>query len=204
MLVALTGIAWAVTQWAPFSLLGEAIHSEPATGSCDGDETIRLADARSGANNDGYALANTEGEDCEVEDEDEEQQLVQSEMNGFSQAQHRGHDLSAKAGIILGLHNICVVIPQFLVTGMSSIIFALFDPDKSAIHRGKAPNAPAPVNPLNGTVSTVDVNEFFTRTEEVGDGASGGSVGLIFKISGISSTIAFILALRLARNLRRR
>lgn len=64
---------------------------------------------------------------------------------------------------------------------MSSIIFALLDPDKSAIHRGKAPNAPAPVNPGNGTVSTVDVNEFFTRAEGVGDGASGGSVGLIFK-----------------------
>jgi len=46
-------------------------------------------------------LANTEGDDREADDEDEEQRLVQSEMNGFSQTQHRAHDLSAKAGIIL-------------------------------------------------------------------------------------------------------
>ena len=72
------------------------------------------------------------------------------------------------------------MIPQFLVTGMSSIIFALFDPDKSAIHRGKAPNAPTPVHPVNGTASAAD-NEFFARAEGAGDGASGGSVGLIFK-----------------------
>ena len=80
-----------------------------------------------------------------------------------------------------GLHNICVVIPQFLVTGMSSIIFAVLDPDKSAIHRGKAPNAPVPVPPANGTVSATDVNEFFVRAEGVADGASGGTIGLIFK-----------------------
>jgi len=70
------------------------------------------------------------------------------------------------------------VIPQFLVTGISSIVFALVDPSKSAIHRGKAPNAPAPVPPVNGTVSAV---ELFSRAEGLADGASGGSVGLIFK-----------------------
>jgi len=64
---------------------------------------------------------------------------------------------------------------------MSSIIFALFDPDKSAIHRGKGPNAPVPVLPANGTVSAADVNELFARAGGVADGASGGSTGLIFK-----------------------
>jgi len=82
---------------------------------------------------------------------------------------------------VQGLHNICVVIPGFLVTGMSSIIFALVDPGKSAIHRGKAPNAPAPVPPVNGTVLAADINELFARAEEVADEASGGSIGLIFK-----------------------
>jgi len=46
-------------------------------------------------------LANTEGDDGEVDDEDEEQRIVQSEMDGVPQVQYRGHDLSAKAGIIL-------------------------------------------------------------------------------------------------------
>jgi len=64
---------------------------------------------------------------------------------------------------------------------MSSIIFALFDPDKSAIHRGKAPNAPAPVPPGNGTVPAAEVNKLLARAEGVAAGASGGSIGLIFK-----------------------
>jgi hypothetical protein len=81
--------------------LGEAIHSEPATDSYGGGETIQLADARSGVNNNGYVLANTEGDDREVDDGDEEERLVQSEMDGLSQTYHRPHDLSAKAGIIL-------------------------------------------------------------------------------------------------------
>ena len=83
--------------------------------------------------------------------------------------------------LVQGLHNICVVIPQFLVTGMSSIIFALLDPDKSVIHHGKTPNAPVPVPPANGTTSAVDVNEFLSRAEGVVGKASGGSISLIFK-----------------------
>lgn len=64
---------------------------------------------------------------------------------------------------------------------MSSIIFAVIDPEKSAIHRGKAPNGPVPVPPANSTVSVTDVHELFARAEGVADGGSGGSIGLIFK-----------------------
>ena len=73
------------------------------------------------------------------------------------------------------------MIPQFLVTAMSSIIFAVLDPDKSVIHHGKIPNAPVPVPPANGTISVADVNEFLSRAEGAVGIASGGSIGLIFK-----------------------
>ena len=145
-------------------------------------------------------LANTEGDDREVDDEDEEQRLIQSEMDGDPHMRHSVNDLSSKAGIILvrpsgsfavawlirlflekGLHNICIVIPQFLVTGMASIIFALFDPDKSAIHRGKAQDIPVPVPPANGTIPGAVADMRFARAEGVSDGASGGSIGLLFK-----------------------
>jgi hypothetical protein len=46
-------------------------------------------------------LANTDGDEGEVDEEDEEQQLVQSEVEGPSPTQHRANDLSAKAGAIL-------------------------------------------------------------------------------------------------------
>ena len=38
--------------------------------------------------------------------------------------------LAAKAGIIIGIHNIFIVIPQFIMTGLASITFALLDPTK--------------------------------------------------------------------------
>jgi len=57
-----------------------------------------------------------EGDDREADDEDEEQRLVQSEMNGPSQIRHRAHDLSAKAGIILVCLSSSPTIPRANVT----------------------------------------------------------------------------------------
>ena len=143
---------------------------------------------------------NTEGDDCEIDDEDEEQRLIQSKMNGGSQVQHSVNNLGTQAGIILvchpdlllrlwltrlflgkGLHNICIVIQQFKVTGMSSVILALFDPDKSVVHHGKVQDAPIPVPTAGSAVPGVDPNMRFARPEGVGGGASGGSIGLLFK-----------------------
>jgi solute carrier family 45 protein 1/2/4 len=40
-------------------------------------------------------------------------------------------DTADKAGVILGIHNVFLVLPQFIVTFLSSIIFYLMEPDKS-------------------------------------------------------------------------
>jgi solute carrier family 45 protein 1/2/4 len=45
-----------------------------------------------------------------------------------------------------GIHNIFAVIPQFLITGIAAIIFAIFEPNKSILHSG---NALPPL--MNGT-----------------------------------------------------
>lgn len=45
-----------------------------------------------------------------------------------------------------GIHNVAVVVPQFLVTGLSSIIFAFFDDGVTGIHPG-AGHAGAGVGP---------------------------------------------------------
>ncbi|KDE07787.1 hypothetical protein MVLG_01886 [Microbotryum lychnidis-dioicae p1A1 Lamole] len=60
-----------------------------------------------------------------------------------------------QAGAILGIHNIYVVMPQFLVTALSSIIFALFAPHQPIIHHGGSTTHPIiPADP--GTVSPDD------------------------------------------------
>ena len=93
---------------------------------------------------------------------------------------------SSHAGTVLGLHNIAVVIPQFLVTAISSLIFAIMEPSSSGNqeHQG--------------------------NTGGAGDGGSGGTdtdaggknsdaLGIIFRLGGCCALVAGILAVRLVR-----
>ena len=41
-----------------------------------------------------------------------------------------------------GIHNVFVVIPQFLVTGLSAVIFAIFDPVQPPTHTISPPPKP--------------------------------------------------------------
>jgi solute carrier family 45 protein 1/2/4 len=111
--------------------------------------------------------------------------------------------LSAKAGIILGIHNIFIVVPQFLATGLSSIIFAIFDPDKPVLH-GHPGGAIPSVNATLPTAGTVTINGTvgLTGVEEQKNGPN--SVAIIFRLGGVSAAIAFVLCWRLARELRHR
>ncbi|RDX45599.1 MFS general substrate transporter [Lentinus brumalis] len=99
--------------------------------------------------------------------------------------------LAAKAGIILGIHNVFIVIPQFIMTGFASIIFALLDPSKSP--------SSGPELAVNGT--SVEV-EGARAAEALVSGGGPNSYGIVFKVGGLSATVAFVLTLRLARELR--
>jgi hypothetical protein len=48
-----------------------------------------------------------------------------------------------------GLHNIFVVIPQFLVSGLSAIMFAIFDPVQVPKAGAMSPPLPVPSSPAN-------------------------------------------------------
>ncbi|KAF5352299.1 hypothetical protein D9758_011927 [Tetrapyrgos nigripes] len=284
-LIIVTGFSWAVTSWAPFALLAEAILTEPAdsmSGGAGDRSSILLTDTRTrlstshrrstsggpghengnrniggsggaGVNvredsqifvpghssdsesdvesedgesarkegaerrkkfltlgstagvskvdlrpeirmfGDDYGDGDGEGEGDEEADEeatlvgnrrtrdrdrDEEEGSVDEEED--LGANHNGGGLSAKAGIILGISNIFIVIPQFIVTGISSVIFAIFDPDKTVVHR------------KSRDVSEDEIPKF------------SNSVAYIFRLGGVSAFIAFILCWRLARELRHR
>lgn len=84
-----------------------------------------------------------------------------------------------KAGVILGIHNVFVVLPQFVVTLMASIIFHIMEPGTgSAIP--KHPNA-IPIG--NGTVSEIDIDHVVRLVVREGglEGGSSDAVGLIFR-----------------------
>ncbi|PPQ68885.1 hypothetical protein CVT25_009008 [Psilocybe cyanescens] len=215
-IITVTGFSWAITQWAPFSLLAEAILTEPAAQSVDDAGSIRLADTRtqrrtSGDNEREMFLS---GNDSDEDDEEtlEERRHVLS--NSGAQLSHinlreSGHDdddndyeivrgpgqnqgrsgsgrstsgtLSGKAGVILGIHNIFIVIPQFLVAGFSTILFALFDPEKPVLPTHRAPVAPAPGAVINGTalLATNVTSALISRGGEImGDLLSREEVGV--------------------------
>lgn len=82
------------------------------------------------------------------------------------------------------------MIPQFLVTGLSSIIFAIFDPEKNVLPAHRGPTAPGPVNgTVPGNVVAENVTEAIRtlltiRDDESDVSNSGGqsnSVVYIFR-----------------------
>jgi hypothetical protein len=84
-----------------------------------------------------------------------------------------------KAGVILGIHNVFVVLPQFVVTLMASIIFHIMEPGTGGEALPvKHPNA-IPIG--NGTISELDEVVRLVIREGGMEGGSSDAVGLIFR-----------------------
>jgi solute carrier family 45 protein 1/2/4 len=181
--------------------------------------------------------------------------VPRQEANGRRAAtRSEGNTLSSKAGIILvrrisrlftdsatspiasklqGIHNIFVVIPQFLVTGFSAVLFALIDPQKPTLPGHHIPTAPHPGPATNITVVLKNVTDVVVRAPgeymlakrtESADTSHTNSVVYIFRyvlsgpespgislvekflcrIGGIAASIAFVLCWRLAKEIRHR
>ncbi|KIJ37094.1 hypothetical protein M422DRAFT_69504 [Sphaerobolus stellatus SS14] len=110
------------------------------------------------------------------------------------------------AGIILGIHNVFIVIPQFIITGLSSIIFAIMDPARSVLDSdGHHPALPGGVPGVsaNGTVANAMADGLQPRAEGEVTMRNVDSVAVIFRIGGLSAAVACVLAVRLGRELKR-
>ncbi|KAL5498014.1 hypothetical protein ACEPAH_2945 [Sanghuangporus vaninii] len=291
LLVTLVGFSWAITQWAPFSLLAEEILASSDEELFDDGEpiSIRLSDTRI----ERASLEPTSEEHEVVWDESHERQglmedaqhkprriSVEEVRNGqsslsesrtssfdghaadastnsdpraigvlgnglarqshadlhmdtpnggtfYSEVEHglveasrkRPGGLQAKSGIIIGIHNLFIVIPQFISTAFTSLIFALFDPAKS-VRPGHNPGLGIPAQgnetissstDASGRVGAAAVSDnvesalIYARdaSEEAATGGAN-SVAVVFRIGGIAAALAFILSLRLARELKKR
>ncbi|KAI0365167.1 MFS general substrate transporter [Pilatotrama ljubarskyi] len=256
----LTGFSWSITQWAPFSLLAEAILTEDGPGNEDAGSII-LHDTRTRRPSGDIALSGDEHERQFLvgEDEDEDEHPVRSrsleeDVQSFSsnasmddpddeptrrptsrQAVHdretegvllnnlaartshldvhslaadddttlhddddggkRRPGLAAKAGIIIGIHNIFIVIPQFIMTGIASLVFFFLDPTKAT--PGAAELPPLAVNATEPAEA-----ELIVRAEALATGGGPNSYAVIYRLGGLSAAVAFVLTLRLARELR--
>ncbi|PWZ03283.1 hypothetical protein BCV70DRAFT_197512 [Testicularia cyperi] len=91
---------------------------------------------------------------------------------------------AAHAGSVLGLHNVSIVIPQFIVTGFSSLIFAIMEPAAQVMPSSSSSGPSTVSNPAPSK------------------GQNSDALGLIFRLGGCSALIAGILAVRFVRNYR--
>lgn len=138
IVIGLCGISWAITMWAPFSLLGEYISAQEALreskntalGSSRTTESrVSLSLARGGLESGIYQPVMT------TDDEDDEEDI---EMIGIKESHRTGevnggngyHERPPAAGVLLGIHNMYIVLPQFLVTFFSSLVFKLLENDE--------------------------------------------------------------------------
>ncbi|KAJ2254248.1 hypothetical protein GGI13_002271 [Coemansia sp. RSA 455] len=125
-LIAACGFCWAVTIWVPFSIIGETIS----------DYNSAERSVRDESRGDGYIPIDSA--DIPMEElatGGRRSDGSQLERNDVLQRSSDAGGLSA--GTILGIHNVFIVLPQFITALASSLIFAFFE------HA----NGPEPENP---------------------------------------------------------
>ncbi|KAF8341220.1 uncharacterized protein EI90DRAFT_2965491 [Cantharellus anzutake] len=227
IIIAATGFSWSVSLWAPFALLGEAIHSSGGprssytlASSTDpvGDysehaiplqersrpEMRQISDYPAPDATPDFANLSARVSHTNLTDEDStpvntfQFETRAAEDEGFDEDAGFLEDpdtvgksgVSDKAGVILGIHNIFIVVPQFLVTGLSAVVFALSD-------------SPSSVS-SNDTTSFPSNSTTIALLQRDSEKQPFDSIGLMFRIGGVSAAIACILCHRLSKQLQRR
>jgi solute carrier family 45 protein 1/2/4 len=134
LIVTSLGYSWAIATWVPFALIGQALNATPSRPNSQTNSSydvlfetepsdVRL-DRDSTSRNIAYSSLHDGGPkmrgskiDVEVDDID-------------LATEHLGEGISVSTGVILGIHNIYVVVPQLLTALLGFLLFALL-PDES-------------------------------------------------------------------------
>lgn len=135
--------------WAPFSLLGEYISEQEAKEANlgnNGEQTNNfnyhpeMMASRTSIGGVGiigtepaiYHPVSTEEEDIEMLGIKQQNQRERGQTNGETSEtpsipQNQSDSSPPAAGVLLGIHNMYIVLPQFLVTFFSSIVFRILE-----------------------------------------------------------------------------
>ncbi|CAE6427034.1 unnamed protein product [Rhizoctonia solani] len=108
VIFALQGLCSAATHWVPFAIIATAAHK-------DASKTMRPDEE--------YLASNLSRE---------QEYLLDGSTSPRNHPELAG-DAPNRAGLFLGIHNIFVVLPQFLSISLSAIIFSLRDPGRSVL-----------------------------------------------------------------------
>lgn len=142
-LVALCGVPWAVSCWAPFAEMGVEINRLAHGGSAAGVHGV----IPSGVGGRGAYTAVRPSFEADGDDDDIELQTRgtgrsragSSGNMGLLQADHdseHGNSSGELAGVYLGVLNVYTTLPQFVGTFVSWIVFSLLEPGKNEAGAG--------------------------------------------------------------------
>ncbi|KAJ5770663.1 MFS general substrate transporter [Penicillium nucicola] len=104
--VAILGISWGLTQWAPFAIIGAEIAKESIPNPLYRDHSTRVPEAASSS---GSFTTNDE---------------IDAEKQQFS-SNHSPGPARSMAATTMGVHNIAISLPQICSAIISSLIFAI-------------------------------------------------------------------------------
>ncbi|KAF8242379.1 MFS general substrate transporter [Wilcoxina mikolae CBS 423.85] len=143
-LVALSGVAWALMTWAPFSIVGEEIQRL----SGDGRSRSRL-----NANGRYEQLAVDEDEDPDMVEMNVRRVSISSSVPPFSTSdlEAAGNSVSTNelSGVYLGILNIFACLPQMVGSFISFVVFSILEPGKSPEFSDDADFIEAPKGGVN-------------------------------------------------------
>ncbi|KAI8060543.1 major facilitator superfamily domain-containing protein [Gongronella butleri] len=203
LVIGICGVSWAVSMWAPFSLIGETIaqieqqqERVTAPSTLYNQRQARLSKLNLGATGIGtsggtYQLVGDESEDDDDAIDHHGHPVSDARPLLFAAADEEGgvemHDLQhasagdagdmgsspdaavqASAGVYLGIHNMYIVLPQFLVTFLSSILFHVLESGES------------------DTIANDDP-----------DAASSDAIGVVLRFGAVMAAIAGFISFRI-------
>lgn len=129
-LVTLCGVPWAIGGWASFAMIGAEINklsSSSSSASSSSSSSAALPQFASSRNSSYPRLS--------------EDSLELDSVSGSPRMLHVRHDSDAStaganptgelAGVYLGILNLYTTMPQFIGTGISTIVFSIVEPGKS-------------------------------------------------------------------------
>ncbi|KAK4510516.1 uncharacterized protein ATC70_004947 [Mucor velutinosus] len=145
IVIGFCGLSWAISMWAPFSLLGEYISEQEANLGSNGEQPNgfhyhpEMMASRTSIGGVGiigtepaiYHPVSTEEEDIEMlgikQPDQQEHAQTNGETSEAPSIPSQSDNNPPAAGVLLGIHNMYIVLPQFLVTFLSSIVFRILE-----------------------------------------------------------------------------
>lgn len=114
LLLGLVGVSWATTMWIPFALIGEYLVIEQQKQSQHLLQSYAATDDETSSSpSSPSSVVSSSASRTQVEEDEERGQLLVVEDNTMD------------AGMVLGVHNMYVVFPQFAVAIIAALIFSV-------------------------------------------------------------------------------